>query len=199
MKRRKQTTSPAKVGAAVALLLLGGWMSLRGLGTLGAPAPLSTAGGDVNAIRDEEPTDVEGAAPVRTDLGDLLLQVGSYRQGQKLGSAFRRLSPQPVASAPAGETAALAAAGGLAFEPVPMRVSFVMVGGDLTRACVDGIIVGLGATVAAGTITAIRHEGVEVQTHGQTLFYDLTAPLPREYRAEAARRSAQDQPEEGAK
>ncbi|MGE3174639.1 MAG: hypothetical protein AB7O97_18550 [Planctomycetota bacterium] len=76
--------------------------------------------------------------------------------------------------------------------PAPLHVTFVMVGADIARASVDGAIVGVGDELAgaAGTVVEIRREGIRVQTSSRSLFYELADPVPREYRAEAARRAA---------
>lgn len=214
MKRpARRQASPGKVAFAVAALLLGVWVAFSGIaGSLGpTPGPIDSTQADPDEDGDatDEPIGRRGAR-----LGDLLLVVGSYRAGDELGKGYRAVEAAVVATpqavppaAPAGEVVSIAAPRPAeppravpGFEPKPMNVTFVMVGGELSRACVDGVIVGVGAKVAAGVITAIRHEGVEVRSGTLTLFYDLDGPLPREYRAEAARRAAApENPQEEAK
>jgi hypothetical protein len=64
--------------------------------------------------------------------------------------------------------------------------------GEVSRAVVDGAVVGVGSEVAAGRVRAIVPQGVEVQGATRTLFYDFAAPWPREFRAERRRRGAGD-------
>ncbi len=191
MSRRKKKDSPWKVVGAVAILLVGAVICYRSLAGTALPPAAQSAPAD-------EPLPEDGGEPVgdgevrRSDLGDLLAVVGSYRQGAAVRSVFRAgLPAAAVAPTPAPDVETAPPIAELATDPVPMHVTFVMVHGPQSRACVDGQVVGVGSKVAAGVVLAIQDKGVQVRGQGRTLFYDLADPLPREFRAEAARRAAQ--------
>lgn len=183
--RRRQRSSPAKVVGAFVLLAVGVAVCIANLTQFGS------AGAGPEPLLEPEPGD--DAMPGGTgpdQLGDLLLQVGSYRQGTDVTPAFGARQVVAPGSVPAGETATVPTPRPAQFVAVPMAVTFVMVGSGLARACVDGQVVGVGARVAAGTVARIAKDRVEVTSPAGTLVYDLDDPLPRGHRVTAAQPAA---------
>lgn len=179
-------TGPLRVVGAVALLGLGGAVfGYRMLGGDGGGAvPMAKA-----EVDDALDADAAGETGDSTALGDLLVAWGSYRRGTPLVNPFAVVTAavRSVPPAPAGEMARTAGPWP-GVDPPRMQLTFVLLGGDLARAVVDGNVVGIGDQVAAGAVVAIARDSLRVRAADRELTYDLTDPWPREFRAELAAR-----------
>lgn len=144
--------------------------------------PLRSSGDGETLVVDEAG---RGEAPAGADL---LAAYGSYRVGQAVANPFVWFATATVPAAPGGEVAPATAQ---PFEPVPMTVSLVLLADPVARAVVDARVVGPGDQVAAGVVTRVTREGVEVQHGDRRLFYELRRRWPRGY--DAPQRSDDDQ------
>lgn len=152
-------------------------------------APL-LQGGDVGGSASPAPLASEDAAPepaAEDELGDLLAQFGSYAPGTAVRQAFGR--GDGIAAAPAVETAPVAGAW-QGDDPPQLHLGFLMLGGAVARAVVDGAIVGIGDPVAGGSVAAIHKDCVVLRLGARTLTYDMDTAWPREFGRELQRRSA---------
>jgi hypothetical protein len=151
------------------------------------PAALAPAAAD----------DAEGVDPEDGQLGDLLAQYGSYRPGTPVRCSFAGVDPGMPPAAPAGETLPQGGGGWVGGDPPQLRVSFLMIGGPVARAVVDGVVVGVGDTVAGGRVTAIRADCVVLRAGARTLTYGMDASWPREVARELQQRAENDKTGEG--
>ena len=199
-----------KTITALALLSLGGAVLGRSLWNQSlAPAPVPAAAsqgerelGDLPPMDDgtrgesafpstEGHSGVEQVARMRRDLLSLF---GSYQPGDTVCNGFREAGFPPasplVEMAPRGMDLRDLGWGDRP-DPAAMRVTLIMITASAVRAAVDGAVVGVGDRVASGVVTRIVEDGIEVGAGGDSLFYDVEMPYPREFRAEHARREAE--------
>ncbi len=128
---------------------------------------------------------------------DLLALCGSFERGKSVPDRFRSLAIVADASTTPAPGVEQMPQDSIRWETEPdppeMVVSLTMRTGGVARASIDGAIVGVGDRVAAGEVTRIEEHGIEVDTGRYRLFYDMDMPFPREFRAELARRLAEQE------
>ncbi len=190
MSRKKKKGMNPVVAVAI-FLVCGGIAAKSMLGSAGPAAP-ATANGPVENV--DPAFDV--STPAATDKPaiawrDLLAAHGSF-DGRDVRLAFAVAIDTPVpGAAPGGETAATAAPEAwVGDDPPRLRVGVVMVGTGAQRAVFGGRVVGVGDDFSGGRVAAIEPGVVTFEWNGRKLHYELAGDLPREFRAEEARRAA---------
>jgi hypothetical protein len=157
--------------------LLGGGGA--GPGTTAAVAGQQTAGEVAAAVED----------------ADLLGRHGSYHVGSPVRAAFAPSHADAIAAAPLAEgrnPVASAATPWRGPDPAQLRVSFVMQGGAIDRAVVNGVVVGVGDRIEGVRIVAIVKAGVQVISGDRQLDYGMDSPWPRQFADELQRRGPAD-------
>lgn len=140
--------------------------------------PLSSSDADGETLVVEEGSGDDDAPPSGADL---LAAYGSHRAGQPVADPFVwQEATATVAATPAGEVAPTT---NQPFEPLPLTVTLVLLADPVARAVVDARVVGPGDEVAAGVVTRVTREGIEVRNGIHRLFYELRRPWPRGYDA----------------
>ena len=120
---------------------------------------------------------------------DLLAEFGSFDEQEGVRSAFSLLPELDfVAAAPGGETALRVGMRWRGEDPPLVRLGVIMVSERSRRAVFDGMVVGVGDSVANGTVTAIEPGSLQLLWQERQLTYDLDGTAPREFRRELARR-----------
>lgn len=184
-RQRPRTKRP---GFAV-LLLVGSsaFVATMLFGTFGArpTGPLAPWLAD-----DEDPADdgEQGAADT-TVWRDLLAAHGSFT-GPEVRMAFAASRDSlALGAAPAGETAVAAAdPRWIGEDPPRLVLGVVVVSTAAQRAVLGGRVVGVGDRVGEARVAAIEPGKVTVLWRDRLLTYDLELDVPREFRAELARR-----------
>jgi hypothetical protein len=120
---------------------------------------------------------------------DLLALHGSFTGASAVGFAFH-MPPELALAAPIGETSMTAPGNWGAEEPPSLQLGVVMISKGSRRAVLQGQVVGVGDQIAGVTVTAIVAGLVATEWKGRRLSYDLDGAVPREFRAEWARRHA---------
>lgn len=155
---------------------LGGWMA--------ADADLPDDGGQDGA----------GAGVFR----DLLAVHGSFT-GSDVRMAFAASRDAlALGAAPAGETATGGNARWIGDDPPRLVLGVVVVSAAAQRAVLGGHVVGVGDRVGEARVAAIEPGKVTVHWRDRLLTYDLENDVPREFRAELARRQQQQGGVDGA-
>jgi hypothetical protein len=186
-KKKRQGMHP---GLAVVILLVCGGIAAKSLLPKAGPGPEGDDGSlsaDAMVVDDEAAIDGVGSEAISVDL---LAQHGSFAGRVALGLAFH-VPADFVAAAPAGETQQYATPGRWGEEEPPsLQLGVVMISSGSRRALLGGRVVGVGDEVDGVEITAISVGLVTGRWQGHQLSYDLEQVVPREFRAEWARRHA---------
>jgi hypothetical protein len=172
---------------AVVALLVGGAFAAKSIaGALGGGDGGGVLATDDDAVVEESGGDASAERVVWTDL---LAAHGSFDASApvRLAFAVARDANAPPA-APIGETAAWHGAW-RGEAPPSLRLGVVMVAANARRAVLGGRVVGIGEEVGGVRITRIEPGLVAATWRDRTLTYDLTGDVPREFRAELARRT----------
>jgi len=182
MTRRKKKGMPPLLAFGMLAVGVGfvGWRLLPG-----SPA----GGGDSSQpiVTDPDMGEGEAVASVVAAATDLNEKFGSW-SSNPVRLAFSILAEAaPPAAAPAGEVSRPVSWDG--DDPPSLRLGVVMLSPGAQRAVLDGRVVGRGDVVKGAVVTDIRNGTVVVRWRARTLTYDLEDANPREFRAEAARRS----------
>jgi len=136
-----------------------------------------------------------GEVAAAVEDADLLGRHGSYHAGSPVRAAFTPPDADAIAAAPLVESrppVASVAAPWRGPDPAQLRVSFVMQGGAIDRAVVNGVVVGIGDRIGGVTIVSIVKGGVRVQSGDQQLDYRMASPWPLQFADELQRRAAAD-------
>jgi hypothetical protein len=167
----------------VALVLLGLGAVVFGRSLVGSATTLTP----ITATRsDDEPIAPE-PSPDDAPGVDLLAIWGSFRVDQAAANPFSPSVVDGFPAAPGGAAPPPAATGDREDRPPrPLDVSLVLMAERVSRAVVDGQVVGIGDRIAAGTVHAIARTGIEVDDGRRVWFYELRTPWPRGYRPPTA-------------
>jgi lipoprotein-anchoring transpeptidase ErfK/SrfK len=138
-----------------------------------------------------------GEVAAAVEDADLLGRYGSYHAGSPVRAAFAPPGADAIAiaAAPLVESrppVATAASPWRGPDPAQLRVSFVMQGGAIDRAVVNGVVVGIGDRIGGVTIVSIVKGGVKVQSGDQQLDYRMDSSWPLQFAGELQRRAAAD-------
>ncbi len=185
MKARR--SSPTKLAIAFVFLAVGGWFFVQNLlGEFGAK------GGPGSMLSIQDPSDEEDLTeiPAGTKSVDLLAVVGSCDLLRPVPTPFL-MDPRFIPASPgAGDLNADSRPASDKPKssdpnaPPPMTISLILRAGDAQRAVVDNRVVGIGDSVAAGTVKRIAAEGIEIEmVGGRSWFYTIQAPYPLGYEA----------------
>ncbi len=177
------SASKIRPGAAIAILVVCAAIAAKSL--FGSYAPHASA---PDAGEAEAPA-AEAADADATPGSDLLAKHGSFDRSTDVYCAFAAVAEVAVSQpTPAGETKPVATSGWRGEEPPRLRLSVVMLGDACHRAVFGGQIVAPGDAIAQGNVADIVPGALTLLWKGRSLTYDLGADVPREFRAELARR-----------
>ena len=195
MSRRRKTKKKGMHPAVAVLVLVGclGFSVKSISSSVGQTAAGDIVGlmgldaGDVIEIEDEQQLeDIQWY--------DLLAEFGSIERSQPVRLAFAVVtSEQPVGAAPFGETAPAIRGNWTGDTPPFLRLGVVMVSAKSRRAVLGGTVVGVGGAIAGSAVQAIEPGVLRLQWRRRELTYDLDSEVPREFRAENARRLLEQQ------
>jgi len=187
MRRAPERTSPSKLLAAFLFLVVSGWIAITGLTKMRPPTPKTP----VQTIRPEELADEPVPAEKKKKPEDLLVRFGSFAPGAKVLDRFTReataerkpeppeVEPKPEPKTepdPKPEPKPDEQPGGKPKEEdkVPEHdVTLILLTRQSSRAIVDGRLVGVGDTIAAGKIIAIQAGGVLVLRGEKRILFKL--------------------------
>ena len=177
--------SPQKAALLFAVSLGVALLSLRGSlgGAAGDGATTSATTEDFDPESASATT--QGDAPAC----DLLAEHGSWNGEGLVRMAFTAPLDASISPMPAGETNPAAGrwSGG---DPPALEVGVLMVGENVRRAVVQGVVVGLGDRIAEAEVISIEPGVLGVIWSGRRLTYDLESNQAREFRGELSRRAA---------
>lgn len=184
MARRERPKKKGMNPVVAVLILLAsvGFAAKSLMGTLGGEAAeFADLIGLGEGEDDPELFDTQEASEIAWR--DLLAEYGSYDPGTPVRPAFSVMAASMPAS-PVGETSQR----WIGDAPPSMRLGVVMVSEKSRRAVFGGAVVGVGESVAGGVVAAIEPGLLRLDWRQRSLTYDLDSEVPREFRAEHARR-----------
>lgn len=120
---------------------------------------------------------------------DLIAEFGSLQGKPNVRMAFAAAPDVDLTpSAPGGEMAP-EGEGWIGDDPPLLRLGVIMVSEKSRRAVLGGSVVGIGDMVGGGEVVAIEQGRLHLRWQQRVLTYGLDSEVPREFRAENARRA----------
>ncbi len=157
--------------------------------------PESVVINDDNSSLDEIDDENQESTEIEYSGIDLLALYGSHKVGHTVPerliycpttiSVNDTQSVKPnvgeLSAAPLGETAQQSNGNKVTFIPIELLVSMTMCTEKVSRAVINGQVIGIGERVPGGQVNLITQEGVQVQIGQRVLFYEINNPTPRGY------------------